>query len=300
MRKLTLLAVAFTLIACDRSKPELEKTLAQVQQISAEKDTLLKEVTATSQFIAEVSSEIARVRSANTGRPTNATPGDMPDNMTPAARRAQVLDRVRELASRLNASEGRLAASRKRVAELAGNDSTMKVQLAAYDSTVASFRSIMDNQKAEIANLTQQVNQLTSENTQLKTDNVQLVSDKTSLTSEKDQLTSERNTVYYIVGTKEDLLKRHIIEQTGGTLGIGKVQVPARELSPAEFTTIDKTKVDEIAFPKANTPYRIVTRQDTAALETGPDQKGRIMGGLKIKDPESFWAASKFLIVIEQ
>lgn len=88
MRRLSMVAVVLTLIACDRSKPELEKTLAQVQQISAEKDTLLKEVTATSQFIADVSSEIAKVRNANTGKPTNMAPGDMADNMTPAQRRA--------------------------------------------------------------------------------------------------------------------------------------------------------------------------------------------------------------------
>jgi predicted nucleic acid-binding Zn-ribbon protein len=300
MRRLTLLAVALTLIACDRSKPELEKTLAQVQQISAEKDTLLKEVTATSQFIAEINSEIAKVRNANTGKPTNVQPGDVADNSTPSQRRAVVLDKVKELAARLNATEGRLAASRKRVVEMAGNDSSMKVQLAAYDSTIASFRTIMDNQKAEIANLTTQVNSLTSENTQLKTEAVQLVSEKTQLTGEKDQLTTERNTVYYVVGTKEELLKRHIIEQTGGMLGLGKTQVPARELNPSDFTTIDKTKVAEIPFPKANTPYKIVTRQAAAALESTPDEHGRIMGSIKIKDPDTFWAASKYLIVIEQ
>ena len=55
--------------ACDGSKKELEKTLVQVQQISAEKDSLLKDVMATSQFIADVNSELAKVKSRNASSP---------------------------------------------------------------------------------------------------------------------------------------------------------------------------------------------------------------------------------------
>ena len=148
--------------------------------------------------------------------------------------------------------------------------------------------------------LTAQVNALRTENTQLKTFNVQLTSEKTALTGERDKLTDERNTVYYIIGTKEELLKKKIIVQTGGMIGIGKVQVPARDLNPADFTSIDKTTVASIPLPKAEKAYRIITRQDVAALETQPDEKGRVRDAIKIKDAVTFWAASKYLIIIEQ
>jgi TolA-binding protein len=299
MRKLTLAAMAFALVACDKSKPELEKTLVQVQQISAEKDSLLKDVMATSQFIAEVNTEIAKVRTRNASRPTNAAPGETEGNLSPAQQRAALMTKVKEITARINDAEVRLASSRKRVSELTGTNSDMSKQLAQYDSTIASFKTIIDSQKAEIASLTDQVTNLNGQVTQLKTDNVQLVSDKTNLTGERDRLTTERNTVYYVIGTKEDLLKKHLIEQTGGTLGLGKVQVPARELNPADFTSIDKTKTAEIPLPKADKPYRIVTRQDLTALETMPE-KGKIMGAVKIKNPDQFWSASKYLIIIEQ
>lgn len=291
--------MAFALVACDKSKPELEKTLVQVQQISAEKDSLLKDVMATSQFIAEVNTEIAKVRTRNASRPTNAAPGETEGNLSPAQQRAALMTKVKEITGRINDAEARLASSRKRVSELTGTNSDMSKQLAQYDSTIASFKTIIDSQKAEIASLTDQVTNLNGQVTQLKTDNVQLVGDKTSLTSERDRLTTERNTVYYVIGTKEDLLKKHLIEQTGGTLGLGKVQVPARELNPADFTSIDKTKTSEIPLPKADKPYRIVTRQDLMALETMPE-KGKIMGAVKIKNPDLFWSASKYLIIIEQ
>jgi hypothetical protein len=298
MRKLTIVAVAFAIVACDASKPELEKQLAKTQQISAEKDSLLKDVMATSQFIADVNAEFAKVRRDNS-RPANMQPGEMESNATLSEKRARVVEQVRLITARVNASENRLAASRKRVAELAGQDSSMKTQLASYDSTITSFKSIVENQKAEIASLTERVRALDADIEQLKSNNVQLVSEKTTLTDERDRLTTERNTVYYVIGDKETLLKKHIIEQTGGTLGIGKVKVPARTLNPADFTAIDKTKVMEIPFPNTTEPYRIITRQDLAALETPPAKGSRLTGSLKIKDFDAFWSASKFLIIIQ-
>ena len=299
MRKTMVFAAMLAIVGCDRSKPELEKTLAQVQQISAEKDSLLKDVMQTSQFIADVNTQLASVKSRNAGKPTVGKAGEMESNLSPAQQRDAIKTKVKELTDRLNESESRLSASRKRVADLTANNTGLTAQLAAYDSTIAAFKKITDNQRAEIASLTEQLNALTGENTQLKADKVQLVTEKTDLSAEKDKLTVERNTVYYVIGTKDELLKKHVIEQTGGTLGLGKTQVPARDLNPSDFTSIDKTKVSEIAFPAADKAYKIITRQDVGALETAPDKDGRIKGGLKIKDAEKFWGASKYLILIQ-
>jgi hypothetical protein len=300
MRKLALLMAVVAFSACDRSKPELEKTLVQVQQISAEKDSLLQDVMATTQFIADANTELSKVRRSADAKPKVATTGENEGKLSPSQQRAQLLTRIKGITASLNEADSRLVASRKRVAMLDTNNVALKTQLAAYDSTITSFKAIIDNQKAQVADLTSQVNALTTENTQLKAFNVQLTTDKTDLTDQRDKLTTEKNTVYYIVGTKDDLIKRHIIVQTGGMLGIGKTQVASRELNAADFTSIDKTTVGEIPLPKAGTPYKIITRQDVAALETPPDQKGRVHDAIKIKDPSLFWGASKYLIVIEQ
>ena len=293
MRKLTLLAAVVAVMACDRSKPELEKTLAQVQHISAEKDSMLQDVMATSQFIAQLNSEISTVRNLNAGRPNRVSRGETEDNLTPAQRRAAVVVRVKELTARVTASELRLAASRRRVAELAGQGASMSRQLAAYDSTIVAFKAIIGNQKSEIEALTGQVAALSGENGQLKTEKAQLA-------SEGSQLKTERNTVYYVVGTKAALLKRHIIEQSGGTFGLGKTTIPGRALNPEDFVPIDKTQVAEIPLPDESAAYRIVSLQNLAALEATPDRRGRLTGGLKIKDADSFWAASRYLIVVQQ
>lgn len=300
MRTLLLFAAVVTVAACEGSRAGTMKQLAEMQTIAAQKDSLLKDVTATSVFLADLSRQVNTVRNLKAGRRASSG-SDLEDNLSPAERRAQLLDQVREVTQRVNLAESRLAASRRRVAELTGSDAEKSKRLAEFDSTIASFKLIMENQRTQIASLQEQVNALTAENTRLKADNVQLASRNTALTSERDSLTTERNTVYYVVGTQKSLLDRHVVEKVGGFLGFGATPVAARDLDRNQFTAIDKTQVQEIPLPDAKKAYRIVTRQDLAALETKPDDRGRLRGmSLRIRDPEAFWAASRYLIIVEQ
>lgn len=299
MRRIIVLAAAVALAACDRSKPQLEKTLQQVQQISAEKDSLLRDVMATSQFIADVNNDLAKVRGPNGAVPTAAKSADAESALTPEQQREAIRAKITELSKRLVENESKLAASRARVKELTAGNSSLAAQLSAYDSTIAGFKSIIENQKSQIETLTEQVNTLQAENASLKQEKTQLTGEKAQLTAEKAALVTDRNTVYYVIGTRDELVKRHVIELTGGFLGLGKTIVPVRDPAVAEFTAGDKTTLGQIPFPTGK-PYRIVTRQDVEALDTPPGPDGRIKGGLKIVNADKFWAASKFLIIVEQ
>jgi hypothetical protein len=156
---------------------------------------------------------------------------------------------------------------------------------------------MIENQKAEIAKMNEQLTALQGENTQLKADKEQLTTEKTALTGEKTVLTAERNTVFYVIGTKDELRKKGIIVKKGGILGAGATDLPATTLNPADFTSIDKTKVSEITLPRADKTYRILSRQDPAGTELAP--KGGYKTSIKITNAELFWAASKFLIIVQ-
>jgi hypothetical protein len=298
MRKtfLVFAAAALALTACDNSKAELQKQLEQVKLISAEKDSLLKDVMATSQFIADANTELAKVKDAKAGKPVQGANGEL-SSPSPADQRAQLLTRIKSVTDRLNEAESRLAASRQRVAALSSDNKTLTAQLAQYDSTITAFKSIIENQKAEIATLNAQLNALQGENTVLKADKAQLTSEKETLTTEKSALTTERNTVYYVIGTKDELRKKGIIVKKGGILGVAATDIPATTLNPADFTSVDKTKTPEITLPKADKSYRILSRQDVTATEQ--PAKGGYKGALKITNAEQFWAASKFLIIVQ-
>lgn len=301
MRKtiLTLAVLATTAVACDRSRTDEMKTVAELQTISAQKDSLLRDVTATTAFLADISRQISSVRNLKTGYGAQGA-SDLEDNLTPEQRRDRVRAQVQEITERLNSAESRLASSRRRVAELAGTDREKTARLAMFDSTVASYKDIIENQKSQLVSITDQLNALTSENTKLKTDNVQLVSEKMEVTSQRDSLQVDRNTVYYIVSDARTLEEHNVIEKVGGFLGIGSTPVPATTLDEREFVPIDRTTVNEIPLPKSDKSYRIITRQDLTALESPVDKNGIVKGTLKIRDPEAFWKNSQFLILVER
>lgn len=297
MRKTFMIFAVATLgLSACVPKADLQKQLDQVKLISAEKDSLLKDVMTTSQFIADVNGELARVKTANAGKPTKGGTGEL-ENPSPAEQRTQMLARIKEITDRVNEAESRLAASRQRVAKLGGDNAAFTKQLAQYDSTITAFKSIMENQKAEIASLTQEVSALKGENVQLKTEKVALTTEKEVLTTEKTALTVERNTVYYVVGTKDALRKKGIIVKKGGLLGLGATDLPATALNPADFTSIDKTTTAEIPLPNAAKTYRVLSRQDLGA--TDKPVKGGYKTAIKITNAEQFWGSSKFLIIVE-
>lgn len=301
MRKYTHIAVAgFALLAaCDRSRPELEQRIAELQSVSAQKDSLIQEVMSTTQFVGDLTADLAAVKALNAGRPVPTQAGEL-EGKTPAQMRAAVRERVRDLASRLEQSESRLASSRARVQSLSGANADMQRQLAVYDSTINSLRLVIESQKTEIAALSEQVLGLQQANVVLAAVRDTLTVQRDQLTSTVETMTLESNKAYYIVGTEKDLIDRGIITKRGGFLGLGKTLVPAATLREHDFTEIDRMRDSTIAFPKADKNYQIVTPQDVEYLEVKPSKNNELRTGLKVKAPEQFWSASKFLIIVEK
>lgn len=286
-------ALALAASACV-SKSEYDKQLEQVATISSEKDSLLKEVVATSQFIAEVNGELDKVKST---QPVAAAGGEL-EQLSPTQQRQALAERVKALTERLRESEERLAQSRRRVSQLTATNATAQAQMAAFDSTIKRFQVIIDSQKAEIVALLDQVSALTSENLALRETNTQLETQRASLSADNAALTTEQNTVYWVAGRKDELLQRGIIEQRGGMLGLGKTQVLARTLETADFTAADRTTLLEIPLPDPTKSYRIITTNDMAGLDA-PPADGKFKGSIKITAPQVFWRSSKFLVLME-
>jgi phenylpyruvate tautomerase PptA (4-oxalocrotonate tautomerase family) len=291
MRKTILLtAVALFATACV-SKSEFDRQLAQAAALSAEKDSLLSEVVATSQFIGDVSAELDQVR---TGAPVAARAGEM-ESLSPTEQRAQLLQRVTELTARMKEAEASVAASRRRIALLTAGNSALT---AKYDSTIAAFQGLIEQQKGEVVALMDRVTALTAENTQLKEANVQLASEREALTADRETLVAEQNTVYWVAGSKAELLERGIIEQRGGMLGIGRTLVLSRTIDTEDFEAADRRQLGEIALPDSTKNYRIVSPNDLAGLDSTP-VGGKFKGSMRISAPETFWRPSRFLVLVE-
>ena len=135
----------------------------------------------------------------------------------------------------------------------------------------------------------------------LTTEKGQLESDKAALSDTVVNLTSYKNTVYYAIGTKDELMKKGVITKEGSKFLVfgGTRLEPARNLNPEAFTAIDKTTNTSIPLPRTDKKYKIVSRQSPTYLASGVTKDGKVTGAVEIGHPEEFWSASKYLILVQ-
>lgn len=294
--KLSALACLLALAACGPDA-ETERRLAAIDTISAEKDSLLVQVAENARLMSEIGAELARVYAPA----ASAGAAEAPIAIT----RANLLDDIRTLTTRLQESEARLAESEERIGALSG-------ERGGFERTIGDLRATIANQKQTIASLTSQVEALREENTRLAEANVTLSESNVTLSEENlaladtlSLLEERENTVYYVIGTKDDLVQRGLITEEGGSRVLfvfgkrGKTLVPARDLDPAQFVMADRRTFGEVPL-EAGKEYTIVSRQDFAALDPAPGEEGRVSGMLRIADPDRFWSGGRYLILVER
>lgn len=303
-----LLPCLILLVACDSKANEQLRTLAHSDSLRTDsllsiKNDLLSEVMASTQFVNDINTEMAKLKSH---KPSGLTTklGTESDITMMKEQRANVVGRIRELVARLDSSESRVASLRVRAGRLAQHDSTLLLQVAAYEKNIADLRQTVERQKAEyegtIAKQTTQIAQLSSRVDTVVMQNVKLSSERTALADTVTQLTSERNTAYYIIGSKDDLLRQGILVEEGRKRFVllgGRPVSLARDLDPAKFTKIDRLQDKVINFPAGD--YTIFTRQNPVYASPFSAHDGKLSGGLRIDQPERFWEPSRFLIIIK-
>ncbi len=303
-----MLPVVVLIAACDTQAKTQLRTLAHADSLRTDsllriKNDLLNEVLASTQFVNDLNGEVAKLKSRKSAK-LAATLSRESDINVVKEERANVVAKIRELVARLDSSEARVASLRARAAKLSAHDSTIVAQVAAYEKTIGALRQQVEQQKAEyeatIARQTTQIAQLTSKVDTVTQENVKLAGERAALTDTLTHLTSEKNTAYYIIGTKDELIRDGILVEEGHKrfllLG-GRPVAPARELDPAKFTRIDRLRDNVINFPAGD--YTIFSRQNPTYASPFAAKDGKLSGGLRIDQPEKFWEPSKFLIIVK-
>jgi uncharacterized coiled-coil protein SlyX len=271
--KFTIAALVFAVAACGTSA-ETERKLAELEQVNAQKDSLMQEVAISSRLISDVNVELGKAKIRNNRLHVSSESPITAANDTLIAKLRYVVARVQE-------TENALSQSRERIKGLTTLSDSLR---AAYDSTVGNMQTVIASQKTTIDLLTDRVNALTEENVALK-----------------DSLA----TGYYVIGTRAELKKKGILTEQGGGRVLfilwrtGKTLQPARNLDPRDFTAIDTRQVTQIPLPRASAEYRVASLQDLSYIAEERNH-GKYSGvpSLTITSPVDFWRTSKFLIII--
>lgn len=300
------LTVLASLAACDQGKM---RELAHVDSLRSDslvriKDEMLNEVMSSTQFVNDLNTEIAKLKTPVKGLATKRA--NESEVISEKAERDAVTERVRALVARLDSSEARMASLRARVASLSTNNDQLKQQVALYEKTIGDLRDAADRQRTELqAIIDQQGTKIVALNSKVDTvtrDNTRLTGERAALSDTVSQLTTEKNTAYYIVGTRDELVKKGVLVEEGSRPILGlfgsRPVAPARSLDPAQFVKIDRLKDRTIQLPAGE--FQIVTRQDPTFATPAEKKDDHILGSLKVDRPEQFWEPSKFLVLVRR
>jgi myosin heavy subunit len=293
---------AVALAACNNEAKQQLATVAHadsvhVDSLAGVRKELLDEVMSSTQFVAQINTELAKARSLTAKADEKLENLSVGEKVKTNEDRKVVVARISHLVAKLDSVQTRLASTRVRAQKLTQQDSTLMLQVATYEKSIADLQQAAEKQRAEFqAVIDKQTTQIAQLNTQVDT----LNQVRTALKDTVGQLTSEKNTAYYIVGTKDELIKQGILAKEGSKrfLLVGSRTIaPARELDPSKFTKIDRLANRTIVLPDGG-EYEILSRQNVAFATPAAEKDGHILGALTIKQPEQFWENSRFLIIV--
>jgi len=296
MRKAWALIVLAVVSTAGCNQGELRKALADAKASEAQKDSLLTEVLETTQFVSDVNGELAKTKSITVS--TKSTDVGLPGAKKDRDERKAALARVKAVIAKLNESEAKLTQTETRAKQSRQRNARLLAQIETYKKTIEDLKATAEQQRtdyeAQIADRNVQIATLTGRVDTLTTE-------KVALTGTVDTLTAYKNTVYYAVGTKDELMKKGVITKEGSKFLIfgGSRLEPARNLRPEAFTAIDKVTNTSIPLPRSDKQYKIISRQSPSYLAPGVAKDGKITGTVEIAQPEEFWSASKYLILVQ-
>jgi myosin heavy subunit len=294
MRKvLVLAALCLATVGC-ADKAKLNTALAESQRLSAEKDSLLNEVLANAEMVSSINTELTKVKDLG-ANPVAAGEASGTAN----DQRTVVLGKIRDAITRLQTSEEALEKAKQRLSAMTTKDNRLVAQVDRYQKTIEEMKANIERQQAEYTAI------IDSQNTQivaLRTDLDTVSAAKSRVETERAALVDTMNTVYYVAGTQSELIEKGVAVKEGSKFLIfgGTKLMPARDLDLSAFTVLHRMTDTVIALPRTDKKYKIVTRQSPTHLSSLVANDGKVSGGeLHIASPEQFWAASRYLILVQ-
>lgn len=206
-------------------------------------------------------------------------------------------DKREKLIQTISTMRGQIEADKKKIAALEAQLANSKTQLKGVQDVVAKLRASIEDKEKIMNELQQRMGQLTEnmeEERRLSQREIAIL-EQISMQKDKQLQQAEyaENFVYYVVGTRKQLIEKGIVDRKGGLLGIGKVTTVNKNLKMDRFTEINLKNTTEIRFPATKKGYSILSNHLATTYEVSKDGNEML---LKITDPNNF-RKQKFLVI---
>ena len=262
-----------------------------MQGANADRDRALEQVVEAARFADEVDAELRKVRGLSSK--VSVDKSDESGRTAAASAQKDILDRLSQMRQRL-------AARQSQVRALLDTMQRLRSDSSSAASLLADLSQRLSKRDQEIAAFQEEVRAL-------RTANETLTAEKATLTDTVKAMDTRENRVFYVIGSRKQLLADGVVAEEGGSRGLlivklGKTLVPARTIDESKFIRADRRELVTISLPRDDRAYRIVSRHDLALLDvTRKEKDGSFFGDkLRILDPSKFWTNSRYLIITEK
>jgi len=184
--------------------------------------------------------------------------------------------------------------NKNKIAALKNKISKSNIRIEELEKMIANLNNEINQRDSSIALLNGNISNLQSE-IDKKIEELELAKKANDNQSQDiGEKTNLLHTAYYVVGNYKDLRDKKVISKKGGVLGLGKSKTMVQDFNEGIFTKIDYTssklidivskKIEIVSTHPANS-YKLIKQGD------------KIMA-LDITDPDKFWSASKYLVIV--
>ncbi|MCX6134903.1 MAG: hypothetical protein NTU47_13910 [Ignavibacteriales bacterium] len=256
---------------------------------------LTKQLEAKDQYIEEVTSAINEIHNQLESTWAMENKVLQQSSAREGAKPPTHLQVKQQILSRISDIDSILAANRKKLSNLQLRLKNAAIQYAGLQKMVEDLKTTLEEREKTLADLQARVTSLesvVSEKTRVIAAREATIDDQSNQLNER---TRQLNTVYFVVGKKDDLKAKGIITDEGGFLWglLGSTSVLAGNFNADLFQKLDKTKEAQIDVP--GKIAEIIPKRDAGSFSTEEITGGHTI--LKIVNPEQFWKVNRLVII---
>lgn len=217
------------------------------------------------------------------------TKGEIPGT-TPEDRKSRIVSSIANMRNQIEAD-------RKKISDLERKLSQSQTQLKGVQEIVNKLKASISDKEQIMDELQKRLGILNETiEAERRTSMEEIQKRELTIGEKQQQLTQqgiEANTIYYVFGTRKELMDKGIIDRKGGLLGIGKVTTVNRNIDTAKFTQINLLDTQQISFPATKKGYSVLTNHvpTTYTVEKVEDKNV-----LSVTDTANF-RKQKFLVI---
>ena len=187
--------------------------------------------------------------------------------------------------------------NRTKLAELKRKLKNSSYKNKELEKAIATINNHLAQKDLELTELNEKLNNLNAQVAELQT-SLNIATEESNAKSQTiAEETAALHTAYYVVGESKDLRDAKLIDRKGGLLGIGKTAKLNADIDNNKFTRIDYTQVTSIPV---GSEMKIITTHPSDSYTLDMDAKNKKVTSIVITNPEKFWSASKYLVVVKE